>query len=255
MSTRADRGRRGHGLRGRAAAAARPAPADGAAAAASRRWTTRPARARPKQPLETLLGVQIDVLDRSRPLAWAGLIDCDRRASRRDRGRERRRPSRWSSTACSRGCPTTRRPSGELLTGLGSMARTTVTERGRQLRARPSWRQTCAASTIRRETLPVDLSCGPGSARVAVTDPRRPPRCRRRAVPRCPPRAGSGRARRASSCSGWGHARGCRERHGWPCRTPGSAWSTTGPRSSRSSTTHHRARLVGGRRLRPARRR
>lgn len=121
----------------------------------------------PEQPVETLLGVQIDVLVDLDRLAWAGLIDAT--------------GGRVDSTAAEnpaafplvvdrvlKGLPYDEETVGELLTGLGSMARTTVTNEdasyvlaqiGRQLRG----------LDVRRETLPVTYVRA-GSARVAVTD-------------------------------------------------------------------------------------
>jgi hypothetical protein len=120
-----------------------------------------------EEPLETLLGVQIDaVIDLDR-LAWSGLIDAT--------------GSRVDLTAAESpgsfplvldrvlvGLPDDEQSIGGLLTGLGSMARTTVTNEdagyllgllGQKLRD----------TEVRREALPVTYVRG-GSRRVAVAE-------------------------------------------------------------------------------------
>lgn len=121
----------------------------------------------PEQPVETLLGVQVDVVVDLDRLAWAGLIDAT--GSRVD-------PAAAENPAAFplvldrvlKGLPYDEETVGELLTGLGSMARTTVTNEdasyvlaqvGRHLRS----------LEVRRETLPVTYLRA-GQARVAVTD-------------------------------------------------------------------------------------
>lgn len=120
-----------------------------------------------EQPLETLLGVQVDALLDLDRLAWRGLIDAN--------------GSRVNLTAADqpgafvlavdrvlKGLPYDEQTAGQLLTGLGSMARTTVTNEdagyllsrlGRAMRTLP----------VDRRLLPVTyLRSGP--ARVAVAD-------------------------------------------------------------------------------------
>jgi hypothetical protein len=121
----------------------------------------------PEQPVETLLGVQVDVsvdLDR---LAWAGLIDAT--GSRVDLSAAED-PGSFALVLdrVLKGLPYDDETVGELLTGLGSMARLTVTNEdasyvlaqvGRQLRS----------LDVRREVLPVTYLRA-GEARVAVSD-------------------------------------------------------------------------------------
>lgn len=121
----------------------------------------------PEQPIETLLGVQVDVILDLDRLAWAGLIDAT--GSRVD-ATAAENPAAFPLVLdrVLKGLPYDEETVGELLTGLGSMARTTVTnedasyvlaEVGRHLRS----------LDVRRETLPVTYLRA-GEARVAVTD-------------------------------------------------------------------------------------
>jgi hypothetical protein len=119
------------------------------------------------QPLETLLGVQVDaVVDLDR-LAWAGLIDAT--GSRVDTATAQR-PEAFALVLdpVLRGLPADESRIGGVLTGLGSMARTTVTNDdasyllalvGTNLRTR----------TLQREALPVTYLRS-GADRVAVAD-------------------------------------------------------------------------------------
>ena len=121
----------------------------------------------PEQPIETLLGVQVDVIIDLDRLAWAGLIDAT--GSRVDASAAEN-PAAFALAVdrVLKGLPYDEQTVGELLTGLGSMARTTVTNEdasyvlaqvGRQLRS----------LDVRREPLPVTFLRA-GDARVAVTD-------------------------------------------------------------------------------------
>lgn len=121
----------------------------------------------PEQPVETLLGVQVDVIVDLDRLAWAGLIDAT--GSRVD-ATAAENPAAFPLVVdrVLKGLPYDEETVGELLTGLGSMARTTVTNEdasyvlaqvGRHLRS----------LEVRRETLPVTYLRA-GQARVAVTD-------------------------------------------------------------------------------------
>jgi hypothetical protein len=121
----------------------------------------------PEQPIETLLGVQVDVIVDLDRLAWAGLIDAT--GSRVDLSAAED-PGSFGLVLdrVLKGLPYDEETVGELLTGLGSMARTTVTNEdasyvlaqiGRQLRS----------LDMRREVLPVTYLRA-GEARVAVTD-------------------------------------------------------------------------------------
>jgi hypothetical protein len=120
-----------------------------------------------EQPIETLLGVQVDVIVDLDRLAWAGLIDAT--GSRVDIAAAEQ-PGSFPLVLdrVLKGLPYEEERVGELLTGLGSMARTTVTNEdasyvlaqvGRHLRS----------LDVRRETLPVTYVRA-GQARVAVTD-------------------------------------------------------------------------------------
>jgi hypothetical protein len=119
-----------------------------------------------EEPLETLLGVQVDaILDLDR-LAWAGLIDATGSRVDVDAAEE---PGSFGLVVdrVLKGLPYEPETVGELLTGLGSMARTTVTNEevsallartGRDLRARD----------VVRRTLPVTyVRAGPERAAVA----------------------------------------------------------------------------------------
>ena len=120
-----------------------------------------------EEPLETLLGVQVDAIVDLDRLAWAGLIDA---TGTRVEPAAAERPGSFVLVLDDvlQGLPYDPETAGELLTGLGSMARTTVTNEdasallslvGRQLRG----------GELRREYLPVTyLRSGP--ARIAVTD-------------------------------------------------------------------------------------
>ena len=121
----------------------------------------------PEEPVETLLGVQVDVILDLDRLAWAGLIDAT--GSRVDAAAAEN-PAAFALALdrVLKGLPYDEETVGELLTGLGSMARTTVTNEdasyvlaqvGRQLRS----------LDVRREMLPVTYVRA-GDARVAVTD-------------------------------------------------------------------------------------
>jgi hypothetical protein len=121
----------------------------------------------PEQPLETLLGVQVDVIVDLDRLAWAGLIDAT--GSRVDLSAAED-PGSFALVLdrVLKGLPYDDETVGELLTGLGSMARLTVTNEdasyvlaqiGRQLRS----------LDVRREVLPVTYLRA-GEARVAVSD-------------------------------------------------------------------------------------
>ena len=120
-----------------------------------------------EQPIETLLGVQVDALVDLDRLAWGGLIDAT--GSRVDP--EAAQDPGAFGLALDRvlkGLPYDDQTAGQVLTGLGSMARTTVTNEdagyllarlGRNLRKLP----------VERRTLPVTyLRSGP--ERVAVAD-------------------------------------------------------------------------------------
>ncbi len=121
----------------------------------------------PEQPVETLLGVQVDVIVDLDRLAWAGLIDA---TGTRVDATASENPAAFALAVdrVLKGLPYDEGTVGELLTGLGSMARTTVTNEdasyvlaqvGRRLRS----------LDVRRETLPVTYLRA-GDARVAVTD-------------------------------------------------------------------------------------
>lgn len=121
----------------------------------------------PEQPIETLLGVQVDVLVDLDRLAWAGLIDA---TGSRVEATAAENPAAFPLVVdrVLKGLPYDEETVGELLTGLGSMARTTVTNEdasyvlaqvGRHLRS----------LDVRRETLPVTYLRA-GEARVAVTE-------------------------------------------------------------------------------------
>jgi hypothetical protein len=121
----------------------------------------------PEQPVETLLGVQVDVILDLDRLAWAGLIDAT--GSRVD-VTAAESPASFALVLdrVLKGLPYDEETVGELLTGLGSMARTTVTNEdasyvlaqvGRHLRS----------LEVRRQALPVTFLRA-GDARVAVTD-------------------------------------------------------------------------------------
>lgn len=120
-----------------------------------------------EEPLETLLGVRVDaVLDLDR-LAWAGLIDATGSRVDTEAAEE---PGSFGLVVdrVLKGLPYEPEIVGELLTGLGSMARTTVTnEEVSELLARTG-RDLRARDVVRR-TLPVTyLRAGP--ERVAVAD-------------------------------------------------------------------------------------
>jgi hypothetical protein len=121
------------------------------------------------QPLETLLGVQIDALVDLDRLGWAGLIDAT--------------GSRVDVTAAESagafplvldrvlvGLPVKESTIGELLTGLGSMARTTVTNEDASYLLALLARD-LQAKEVRREGLPVTYLRA-GAERVAVADQR-----------------------------------------------------------------------------------
>jgi len=120
-----------------------------------------------EQPLETMLGVEVDaVIDLDR-LAWAGLIDAT--GSRVD-AVAAESPGSFPLVVdrVLKGLPYEPETVGELLTGLGSMARTTVTNEdastllalvGRDLRAQD----------VVRSTLPVTYVRG-GGDRAALVD-------------------------------------------------------------------------------------
>jgi hypothetical protein len=121
----------------------------------------------PELPIETLLGVQVDVIVDLDRLAWAGLIDAT--GSRVDAAAAEN-PAAFALVLdrVLKGLPYDDETVGELLTGLGSMARTTVTNEdasyvlaqvGRHLRSQD----------VRRETLPVTYLRA-GQARVAVAE-------------------------------------------------------------------------------------
>ncbi len=120
-----------------------------------------------EQPLETLLGVRIDGLVDLDRLAWSGLIDA---TGSRVSLPAAQAPGSFALVVdrVLEGLPYDSETVGELLTGLGSMARTTVTTEdaglllsrvGRGLRT----------GDVRRETLPVTYLRS-GSDRVAVAD-------------------------------------------------------------------------------------
>lgn len=120
-----------------------------------------------EQPLETLLGVQVDAtvdLDR---LAWAGLIDAT--GSRVDL-EAAEQPGAFGLVLdrVLKGLPYDEQTVGELLTGLGSMARLTVTNEDASLLLSLIGRG-LRGDGVRREVLPVTyVRAGP--ARAAVTD-------------------------------------------------------------------------------------
>jgi hypothetical protein len=120
-----------------------------------------------EQPLETLLGVQVDAtvdLDR---LAWAGLIDAT--GSRVDAAAAEQ-PGSFALVLdrVLKGLPYDEQTVGELLTGLGSMARLTVTNEDASLLLSLIGRG-LRGDGVRREVLPVTyVRAGP--ARAAVTD-------------------------------------------------------------------------------------
>lgn len=119
-----------------------------------------------EQPLETLLGVQIDAsvdLDR---LAWAGLIDAT--GSRVDPDAAER-PGSFALVLdrVLKGLPYDAETVGELLTGLGSMARLTVTNEDASLLLSLIGRG-LRGDGVRREVLPVTyVRAGPSRAAVA----------------------------------------------------------------------------------------
>ena len=110
-----------------------------------------------EQPLETMLGVEVDaVIDLDR-LAWAGLIDAT--GSRVDIAAAEN-PGSFPLVVdrVLKGLPYEPETVGELLTGLGSMARTTVTNEdastllalvGRDLRAQDVVRRTLPVTYVR----------------------------------------------------------------------------------------------------------
>jgi hypothetical protein len=121
-----------------------------------------------EQPLETLLGVRVDALVDLDRLAWAGLIDAT--GSRVDLVAAEN-PGSFALVLdrVLKGLPYEPETVGELLTGLGSMARTTVTNEdasyllslvGRNLRS----------EDLKRAVLPVTYLRS-GESRVAVVDP------------------------------------------------------------------------------------
>lgn len=120
-----------------------------------------------EEPLETLLGVQVDAtvdLDR---LAWAGLIDAT--GSRVDPDAAEQ-PGAFALVLdrVLKGLPYDEQTVGELLTGLGSMARLTVTNEDASLLLSLIGRG-LRGDGVRREALPVTyVRAGP--ARAAVTD-------------------------------------------------------------------------------------
>lgn len=119
------------------------------------------------QPLETLLGVQVDAIVDLDRLAWAGLIDAT--GSRVDiDAAEDAGSFPLVLDRVLKGLPYEPETVGELLTGLGSMARTTVTNEdasyvlslvGRTLRG----------ADLKRAVLPVTYLRA-GESRVAVAD-------------------------------------------------------------------------------------
>jgi hypothetical protein len=117
-------------------------------------------------PLQTLLGVQVDAIMDLDRLAWTGLIDATGTPVDPDRAENPASFSLILDRVLS-GLPEKDEMVGQLLTGLGSMARTTVPNEdvshllavvGRDLRTQQ----------VKRETLPVTYLRS-GDARVAVT--------------------------------------------------------------------------------------
>lgn len=120
-----------------------------------------------EQPLETLLGVQVDAIVDLDRLAWSGLIDA---TGARVDPLAAQQPGAFALSVdrVLKGLPYADETTGQVLTGLGSMARTTVTNEdasyllarlGRHLRELP----------VERRMLPVTyLRSGP--ERVAVAD-------------------------------------------------------------------------------------
>lgn len=122
-----------------------------------------------EQPLETLLGVQVDAtvdLDR---LAWAGLIDAT--GSRVDlTAAEQPGSFGLSLDRVLKGLPYDEQTVGELLTGLGSMARLTVTNEDASLLLALIGRG-LRRGDVQREALPVTyVRAGPARAAVAEVE-------------------------------------------------------------------------------------
>ena len=119
------------------------------------------------QPLETLLGVQVDAIVDLDRLAWAGLIDAT--GSRVDVDIAQR-PGSFPLVLdrVLLGLPAEQSTIGELLTGMGSMARTTVTNEDASLLIALVARE-MRAHDVHRETLPV-IYLRSGAERVAVAD-------------------------------------------------------------------------------------
>ena len=120
-----------------------------------------------EQPLETLLGVEVDaVIDLDR-LAWAGLIDAT--GSRVDVVAAEN-PGSFPLVVdrVLKGLPYEPETVGELLTGLGSMARTTVTNEDASMLLALVGRDVRAQDVVRR-TLPV-IYVRAGEDRAALAD-------------------------------------------------------------------------------------
>lgn len=120
-----------------------------------------------EQPLETMLGVEVDaVIDLDR-LAWAGLIDAT--GSRVDVVAAES-PGSFPLVVdrVLKGLPYEPETVGELLTGLGSMARTTVTNEDASMLLALVGRDLRAQDVVRR-TLPVTYVRG-GAERAALVD-------------------------------------------------------------------------------------
>ena len=120
-----------------------------------------------EQPLETLLGVQVDAIVDLDRLAWSGLIDAT--GSRVDVDIAQR-PGSFPLVLdrVLLGLPAEQSTIGELLTGLGSMARTTVTNEDASYLIALVARE-LRAQDVRRAALPV-VYLRSGPERVAVAD-------------------------------------------------------------------------------------
>ncbi len=119
------------------------------------------------QPLETLLGVQVDAIVDLDRLAWSGLIDAT--GSRVDVDIAQR-PGSFPLVLdrVLLGLPAEELTIGELLTGLGSMARTTVTNEDASALIALIARE-LRAHEVRRSFLPV-IFLRSGPDRVAIAD-------------------------------------------------------------------------------------
>ena len=121
-----------------------------------------------EEPLETLLGVQVDAIIDLDRLAWGGLVDA---IGPRVDAEAAARPESFVDVLDDvlAGLPYEAETAGQLLTGLGSMARTTVTNEDASALLALAGRQVRGGSVRRGELPVVTVRSGPEPA--SVVDP------------------------------------------------------------------------------------